>query len=172
MCMPTALQDLWQHLQRQLFPLLLEEVGELGEKDYQFVEVVALLDAGNRVGGEVRSGKDVLPGKLFEGGGVFALEGVGKVDGPIAVEQILIVLGFDSLKLDAKRFAQEVGEDGEAVILAFAVADDDLPVVKVEVFDAQAQDFHETESAPVHKLGHEAIDAVHFGDGALGFAFG
>ena len=38
--------DLWQHLQRQLFPVLLEEVGELGEKDRQFVQVVALLPLG------------------------------------------------------------------------------------------------------------------------------
>src|SRR5712671_4538938 len=44
--MATALQDLWQHLQRQLFPMLLEEVGELGEKDRQFVQVISLLPLG------------------------------------------------------------------------------------------------------------------------------
>jgi hypothetical protein len=33
-------------MQRQLFPRLLEEVGELGEKDRQFVQVVALLPLG------------------------------------------------------------------------------------------------------------------------------
>jgi hypothetical protein len=42
----TALHDLWQHLQRQLFPLLLDEVGPLGEKDHQFVQVVSLLPLG------------------------------------------------------------------------------------------------------------------------------
>jgi hypothetical protein len=40
------MHDLWQHLQRQLFPVLLEEVGELGEKDRRFVEVVSLLPLG------------------------------------------------------------------------------------------------------------------------------
>lgn len=44
--MPIALQDLWQHLQRQLFPTLIEEVGELGEKDREFVQVVSLLPLG------------------------------------------------------------------------------------------------------------------------------
>jgi hypothetical protein len=44
--MIIALQDIWQHLQRQLFPVLVEEIGELGEKDRQFVEVVALLPLG------------------------------------------------------------------------------------------------------------------------------
>ena len=44
--MNSALSDLWQHLQRQLFPVLLEELGELGEKDRRFVEVVSLLPLG------------------------------------------------------------------------------------------------------------------------------
>jgi hypothetical protein len=47
--MAMALQDIWQHLQRQLFPTLLEEVGELGDKDRQFVQVVALLPLGRFV---------------------------------------------------------------------------------------------------------------------------
>ena len=42
----AALQNLWQHLQRQLFPLLTEELGPLGAKDEQFVQVVALLPLG------------------------------------------------------------------------------------------------------------------------------
>src|SRR5690242_19853273 len=44
--MATALQDIWQHLQWQLFPLLIDELGELGQKDHEFVEVVSLLDLG------------------------------------------------------------------------------------------------------------------------------
>jgi hypothetical protein len=44
--MATALHDQWRHIQRQLFPILLEEIGELGEKDRQFVQVVALLPLG------------------------------------------------------------------------------------------------------------------------------
>ena len=44
--MATVLHDLWSHLQRQLFPLLVEEVGDLGEKDRQFVQVVSLLPLG------------------------------------------------------------------------------------------------------------------------------
>ncbi len=40
------LPDLWQHLQRQLFPVLTEELGSLGAKDQQFVEVISLLPLG------------------------------------------------------------------------------------------------------------------------------
>jgi len=44
--MATALQDLWQPLQRQLFPMLLEEVGPLGDKDRAFIQAVSLLPVG------------------------------------------------------------------------------------------------------------------------------
>jgi hypothetical protein len=44
--MSIALHNLWQHLQRQLFPVLIEEVGELGEKDRLFIEVISLLPLG------------------------------------------------------------------------------------------------------------------------------
>lgn len=44
--MSTALDELWQHLQRQLFPTLVDELGSLGERDQQFVQVVSLLPLG------------------------------------------------------------------------------------------------------------------------------
>jgi hypothetical protein len=37
---------IWQHLQRRLFPALQEEIGELTNKDRQFVQVVGLLPLG------------------------------------------------------------------------------------------------------------------------------
>jgi Transposase DDE domain/Transposase domain (DUF772) len=45
-----ALQDLWQHIQRQLFPVLTEELGPLGPKDEQFVQIISLLPLGKLVG--------------------------------------------------------------------------------------------------------------------------
>jgi hypothetical protein len=33
----------WHHIQRQLFPILQEELGNLAEKDRQFVEVMGLV---------------------------------------------------------------------------------------------------------------------------------
>lgn len=44
--MLIALSDLWPHLQRQLFPLLADELGPLGARDRQFVQVVSLLPLG------------------------------------------------------------------------------------------------------------------------------
>lgn len=43
--MPTTLV-IWNHIQRQLFPVLQEELGTLTEKDQQFVEVMGLIPLG------------------------------------------------------------------------------------------------------------------------------
>jgi hypothetical protein len=43
--MPTAL-EIWNHIQRPLFPLLEEERGPVGEKDRPFVQIVGLLPLG------------------------------------------------------------------------------------------------------------------------------
>ena len=42
--MSLTLPDLWQHLQRQLFPALTEEVGPLSQLDEQFVQTISLTD--------------------------------------------------------------------------------------------------------------------------------
>lgn len=44
--MSRMLPDLWQHLQRQLFPMLAEELGPLSELDEQFCLTVSVLDLG------------------------------------------------------------------------------------------------------------------------------
>ncbi len=43
--MPTTL-EVWNHIQRQLFPMLREELGTLTDKDSQFVEVMGVLPLG------------------------------------------------------------------------------------------------------------------------------
>jgi hypothetical protein len=61
------------------------------------------------------------------------------------------------------------GKGSGAVIFAFAVADDDLAIGKVDVFDAEAHTFHEAEARAEEKLSHQFGDAVHFGDDGEGF---
>lgn len=41
--MTPALHGLWKHVQRELIPMLEDEVGELGELDKKFVRIIALL---------------------------------------------------------------------------------------------------------------------------------
>lgn len=41
-----AILEIWNHIQRQLFPVLAEEIGTLTDKDRQFVEVMGLVPLG------------------------------------------------------------------------------------------------------------------------------
>ena len=79
------------------------------------------------------------------------------------------MLGFDLLKMEAQGLEQDVREHGEAVILPFAIADDDLAVGEVQILNAQAKDFHQAESAAVHDLSHYFVDPVHLCDHFFGF---
>lgn len=98
---------------------------------------------GTRVAGEVGGWEEVLPAGFAGGVGVFAGEGVGKVDFAKAVAEVGLVDAPDGLDL-AFQFGDEGGgEDGGAVVFAFSVADDDGVVAEVYVFDAEAEAFHE-----------------------------
>lgn len=71
------------------------------------------------------------------------------------------MLRLDLLEVETQGLEQEIRKHGDAVILPFAIADDDLVTGKIQVLDTQAHDFHETQSAAVHDLSHDLVDAVH-----------
>ena len=65
-----------------------------------------------------------------------------------------------------------VWKDGEAIIFPFSIADNDLAVVEVDIFDTEAHGFHDAESAAVHDLGNEFGCAGEAGYKAFDFIFG
>ena len=104
--------------------------------------MMALPKTAHRVDGEIGGWEDVLPGELTVGSWIFAFEGVGKVDCAVAVGEIELMLGSHLLEVETQGFEQNVWEHCHPVVLPFTVADDDLTVGKVEIFDAQAHHFH------------------------------
>lgn len=56
---------------------------------------------------------------------------------------------FDVFEMVVKSWNERFGKDGGTVILALAVANDDLVIAKVNILDAQAQAFHEAQSASI-----------------------
>jgi hypothetical protein len=54
-------------------------------------EVMTADHAGTRVSGAFGGGEDVLPAPLFGGVGVLAFEGVGKIDGAVALREVLLM---------------------------------------------------------------------------------
>lgn len=50
----------------------------------------------------------------------------------------------NALEVFAERGDDAVGEHGDAVVASFSVVDDDAAVLEVDIFDAEAQAFHES----------------------------
>lgn len=126
-----------------------------------FVEVVALGFAAARIGGEAFGGKDArsVPAPFAIGVGIFSFERVGEVDGTIAARELFVVQSFDALEVFLEWRDERIGEDGDAVLFAFAIADDDRAISKINVFDAQAHTFHQAQAATVEELRHQAMRA-------------
>ena len=137
-----------------------------------FVDVVALGDACAGVLGKVWGGEEVLPQPVAMGIGIFFFEGVGEIHGAKTFGEVLLVGGLHLEDVPAQGGNEAVGEHGEAVVAAFAVADDDLVVVEIHIFDAHAETFHKAQSAAVEDLGHEFVNAVEAGDNGAGLLFG
>ena len=134
-----------------------------------FAKMMAAGNSSTRVFGKISGGKEVLPDPIFVGVFVFAFEGIGQVDGAKAFGEVFYVKGFDVAQVKAQRFNDGIREDGNAVIFAFAVADDDGVVVEVNVFDAQAHTFHYSKPAAIHHLGDQFVNAGHVCKDALDF---
>ena len=82
-----------------------------------------------------------MPALLSIGVGVLPFQGIGQVDGAVAAFQILLMDHANAFQVCAEGVHQAVGEDGDAVLAPFAVADDDLVLGEFDVFDPQAQTF-------------------------------
>ena len=125
---------------------------------------MTLFDAADRIYRENRRGENVLPGKLAVCIPVFPFESIGEVDGAMAHCEVKVVQGLYLIEMQAQVCNQNVWQHGHPVILTLSIADDDLAVVKVQIFHPQAHDLHQAKSAAVHDLCHEFVDAVHVGN--------
>lgn len=113
-----------------------------------------------------------MPDPFFVCVGGFFCDGAGQVDGSKPVLQVFLMGEFYLLDVKAEGLVEAVGEDGEAVVFPLAVADDDLTVVKVDIFYAQAHGFHDAQPSAVHDLGDEFGCAGEGCDEAFYFFFG
>jgi hypothetical protein len=53
-----------------------------------------------------------------------------------------------------------LGKDSEAVFIAFGIADDELILGEVQVFNAQAKPFFDSESCAVEKLCYQLMGTL------------
>jgi hypothetical protein len=117
------------------------------------VQVVASDDAGTGVQREARGREDPLPTPLSFGVGVFTGQGFGEVNGTVTLVQVLLVETPNLFQVVAEGILEESGEDSDAVFFPFAVPNSDGTVFKVQVFNPQAECFHQAEATTVEELG-------------------
>jgi len=128
--------------------------------------------AGTGVSGASGGGKDVLPAPFSVGVGVVLFKIVGKVDGAVTLVQVAPVEFFNVLQVFLERSDEAVWKHGEVVYFAFGVAHGDLAVVKVNVYDAQAQALDQAQPRTVEQPGDELIDARHGSEYHFNLFFG
>ena len=79
---------------------------------------------------------------------------------------------FDAGEVFAQRSFESFGQEGDAVFIALAVANEDLVEVEIDVLDAEAEALHEAESSAVKELGEKLVGAGHRGKDAVSFVAG
>ena len=124
------------------------------------------------VEGDTFGREDVLPGPLTRGVGVFLFEGIWQVHGSVALLEILLMDLLDAGKMFSERRNQALREHGHTVFFAFAIADHQILLFKVDIFDSQANTFNEAQARTVKNFCHELVDTDEGIDDTHGFIFG
>jgi len=135
-----------------------------------FVHMMATNDSGGaRVGGEAVGGEDILPAPFAIGIGVFSFQGEGQVDGPITFFEVGSMELFHPRQMRLEGFNELVGQDRYPIFHPFAFADEDLMLGEVQIFDSQADTFHQTQTASVEEFGHQLRVAGHLTNDSVDF---
>ena len=120
------------------------------------VEMVEDRVARGGVAAGARCREEVLPGQTRRRLGQLQAQGMRQVDLAAAGDLFGAVAVGDELELRAEGVASDGRQEGRAVLVVFAAADDDLPAIQVDVLHAQGKGLHEAEAAPVQELGDQA----------------
>jgi len=91
---------------------------------------------------------------------VVEVESAGEGDGAVAMREVVEVALFNLFELGLEGWDEGVGQDGQVVFVAFAGADDEAMGREVNIFNPQADTFHQAQAAAVEQLRHKAVDAV------------
>jgi hypothetical protein len=130
-------------------------------------QMMAPLDPGSGVDRSSRRGKDVLPGQLTIGVGILLGQGMRQVDSTEPLGDIPIVPAPNGIDLPHQGFHQRSGQEGHAVFLPLAVADDEVLLAEIDVLDPEAEAFHQPQPGTIKQTGHEMLLAIELGqDGA------
>jgi len=111
----------------------------------------------SRVEGEFCSREEVLPSEFPWGIGIFSFECMGEGSTAASFVDVLIPEMFHKGNLFFDGAEERAGEDSIAVFFAFSFADDNFPVLEVDIFDSEPDAFAESESAAVENCRHKLV---------------
>ena len=112
---------------------------------------------------EAESGRRerVLPYPLPIGERVLAGQGEGKVDLAVAIGEVAFMNPADPGQVMLQGTDERVGQHSNPIFEALAIADDDLTLVELDVFDTQAEALHQAQPTAVEEFSHELVGAGH-----------
>ncbi len=105
--------------------------------------MMAALLSTARIQRALRGREEVLPDELAGGVGVFGCQGIGEVDLSAAGREVFLVEQAHAFDLAAQVGDNGFGQRNDAVFFAFTIAHGDGFVLKVNVFNPQADAFHQ-----------------------------
>jgi hypothetical protein len=104
--------------------------------------------------------------------GVFAFQGIRQIDGAVSLLQILFVDMFGAKQLGLQAGLQALGQDGGAVLGSFPIADHDLRLLEIQVFDSQADALANAQPAAIEQFGHQPMGASQASQQLVDLIFG
>ena len=113
-----------------------------------------------------------MPDQFLGGVGIFPFEGVREVDLSETGGQVFVVKEADAFDLTLQGRDERIGHGSNAILIAFAVADGDGFVLEVQIFNAEADTFHQAQAGAVQDLRHEFVCASELVEDADGLCAG
>jgi len=122
-------------------------------------EVMPAFQVGARVDAAAAGGNGVLLRPRARRLGVLSLQGVGAVDRPEAIGEVLVMEQSDLLQLLPRWVDEPIPQGHHPIHRPLAVAQQDGPVVDIEVLYPQTHRLHQAQSRVVAQAGDEPMRA-------------
>ena len=86
--------------------------------------------------------------------------------------EVFLVFDFHFRQVQLQRFFERFWENSDPVLLALAIADNNLMVTKVDILHSEADTVHQAQAGAIEEIGHEPVGAGHLGEDGLDFVAG
>lgn len=137
-----------------------------------FIKVVTAEHFPARIPGDPFRGEHILPAPFLASIGVLALQRVGQKDAAVTVSQILFMQGAAMGELIPESRNDTLRQHRHAILRPLAIAHGNLVEFEIHIFDAQAETFHQAQTAAVKQARHEQMDTGHLRQDPLHFGPG